>query len=83
MPSSLLQSDGGAFIHMIMIGTFTNLSWPIVNQKQFEFWRSKILLLCYAPLKLHTTGNKVVFYTTMNECVVTLEIEWGNIILCS
>ena len=23
MPSSLLQSDGGAFIHMIMVGTFT------------------------------------------------------------
>ena len=25
MPSSLLQSDGGAFIHMIMVGTFTLL----------------------------------------------------------
>ena len=23
MPSSLLQSDGGAFIHMIMVGIFT------------------------------------------------------------
>ena len=26
MPSSLLQSDGGAFIHMIMVGTYTRHS---------------------------------------------------------
>ena len=26
MPSSLLQSDGGAFIHMIMVGTFTKVN---------------------------------------------------------
>ena len=31
MPSSLLQSDGGAFIHMTMVGTFT-----ILVQRKFD-----------------------------------------------
>ena len=28
----------------------TNLSWFIVNREQFQFWKSKIFFLWYAPL---------------------------------
>ena len=27
-----------------------NLIWLIVNRKQLQFWKLKILFLCYAPL---------------------------------
>ena len=27
-----------------------NLSWLMVNRKQFQFWKSKILFSCYSPL---------------------------------
>ena len=46
MPSSLLQSDGGAFIHMIMVGTFTRgrLSKYITVQNA-RIYRCYLLLL--------------------------------------
>ena len=35
MPSSLLQSDGGAFIRMIMVGTYT----PMTAENSSCYWQ--------------------------------------------
>ena len=34
-----------------------NLSWVIVNQKQFQFLKSKILLSCYTPINRESSST--------------------------
>ena len=43
MPSSLLQSDGGAFIHMIMVGTFTYIFSIFVWFRCFQIFQENYL----------------------------------------
>ena len=44
MPSSLLQSDGGGFIHMIMVGTFTMAIAQIKGVKKTTFLEKEFFL---------------------------------------
>ena len=36
-------------INQIKLFMNQNLGWLVVNRKQLQFWKSKILFLCYAP----------------------------------
>ena len=46
-----------------------NLSWLIVNQKQFQFWKSKILFSYYVPLY-----REPFFLTHLVKCFETHRI---------